>query len=116
MKTIGLLGGMSWESTIPYYRLINEGIKQRLGGLHSAQVLLHSVDFHEIEECQRRGEWDKTGDILAEAALGLQRAGAEGIVYVPIRCIKWRMPLSHVALCLSYTLRMPPDVQLPGPE
>lgn len=68
MKTIGLLGGMSWESTIPYYRLINEGIKQRLGGLHSAQVLLHSVDFHEIEECQRRGEWDKTGDILAEAA------------------------------------------------
>ena len=80
MKTIGLLGGMSWESTIPYYRLINEGIKQRLGGLHSAQVLLHSVDFHEIEECQRRGEWDKTGDILAEAALGLQRAGAEGIV------------------------------------
>lgn len=80
MKAIGLLGGMSWESTIPYYRLINEGIKQRLGGLHSAQVLLHSVDFHEIEECQRRGEWDKTGDILAEAALGLQRAGAEGIV------------------------------------
>ena len=80
MKTIGLLGGMSWESTIPYYRLINEGIKQRLGGLHSAQGLLHSVDFHEIEECQRRGEWDKTGDILAEAALGLQRAGAEGIV------------------------------------
>ncbi|EOQ52945.1 MULTISPECIES: amino acid racemase [Escherichia] len=80
MKTIGLLGGMSWESTIPYYRLINEGIKQRLGGLHSAQVLLHSVDFHEIEECQRRGEWDKTGEILASAALGLQRAGAEGIV------------------------------------
>lgn len=75
MKTIGLLGGMSWESTIPYYRLINEGIKQRLGGLHSAQVLLHSVDFYEIEECQRRGEWDKTGDILAGAALGLQRAG-----------------------------------------
>ena len=68
MKTIGLLGGMSWESTIPYYRLINEGIKQRLGGLHSAQVLLHSVDFHEIEECQRRGEWDKTGDILAGGA------------------------------------------------
>ncbi|MDF9346890.1 hypothetical protein OH693_13280 [Escherichia coli] len=66
---------MSWESTIPYYRLINEGIKQRLGGLHSAQVLLHSVDFHEIEECQRRGEWDKTGDILAEAALWLTAGG-----------------------------------------
>ncbi len=65
MKTIGLLGGMSWESTIPYYRLINEGVKQRLGGLHSAQILLHSVDFHEIELCQSRGEWDKAGDILA---------------------------------------------------
>ncbi|SQB42568.1 putative racemase [Citrobacter koseri] len=80
MKTIGLLGGMSWESTIPYYRLINEGIKTRLGGLHSASLLLHSVDFHEIEECQRQGEWDKTGDILAQAALGLQQAGAEAIV------------------------------------
>ena len=80
MKTIGLLGGMSWESTIPYYRLINEGVKQRLGGLHSAQILLHSVDFHEIELCQSRGEWDKAGDILAQAARGLQQAGAEGIV------------------------------------
>ena len=80
MKTIGLLGGMSWESTIPYYRLINEGIKQQLGGLHSASLLLHSVDFHEIEACQNRGEWDKAGDILAQAAIGLQQAGAEGIV------------------------------------
>ena len=80
MKTIGLLGGMSWESTIPYYRLINEGIKQQLGGLHSARLLLHSVDFHEIEACQSRGEWDKAGDILAQAAIGLQQAGAEGIV------------------------------------
>ncbi|MFH7827799.1 aspartate/glutamate racemase [Kluyvera chengduensis] len=80
MKTIGLLGGMSWESTIPYYRLINEGIKQRLGGLHSAQILLHSVDFHEIELCQSQGDWQKAGDILAQAAVGLQQAGAEGIV------------------------------------
>ena len=80
MKTIGLLGGMSWESTIPYYRLINEGIKQRLGGLHSASLLLHSVDFHEIEACQANGEWEKAGEMLAEAATGLQRAGAEGIV------------------------------------
>lgn len=80
MKTIGLLGGMSWESTIPYYRLINEGVKQRLGGLHSASLLLHSVDFHEIELCQSRGEWDKAGDILAQAALGLERAGAQGIL------------------------------------
>ena len=80
MKTIGLLGGMSWESTIPYYRLINEGVKAKLGGLHSASLLLHSVDFHEIEECQRSGEWEKAGDILADAAIGLQNAGAQGIV------------------------------------
>ncbi|WP_354692440.1 aspartate/glutamate racemase [Phytobacter sp. RSE-02] len=80
MKTIGLLGGMSWESTIPYYRLINEGVKAKLGGLHSASLLLHSVDFHEIEECQRSGEWEKAGDILADAAVGLQNAGAQGIV------------------------------------
>lgn len=80
MKTIGLLGGMSWESTIPYYRLINEGIKQRLGGLHSAQILLHSVDFHEIEVCQSSGDWQRAGEILAQAATGLQQAGAQGIV------------------------------------
>lgn len=80
MKTIGLLGGMSWESTIPYYRLINEGIKQQLGGLHSAPILLHSVDFHEIELCQSQGDWQKAGEILAQAAVGLQQAGAEGIV------------------------------------
>ena len=80
MKTIGLLGGMSWESTIPYYRLINEGVKAKLGGLHSASLLMHSVDFHEIEVCQRSGEWEKAGEILANAAVGLQNAGAEGIV------------------------------------
>ncbi|WP_154963835.1 aspartate/glutamate racemase [Klebsiella grimontii] len=80
MKTIGLLGGMSWESTIPYYRLINEGIKTRLGGLHSASLLQHSVDFHEIEVCQSSGDWERAGEILARAALGLQQAGAEGIV------------------------------------
>ncbi len=80
MKTIGLLGGMSWESTIPYYRLINEGVKARLGGLHSASLVLHSVDFHDIEACQSAGDWDRAGEILAEAAVGLQQAGAEGIV------------------------------------
>lgn len=80
MKTIGLLGGMSWESTMPYYRLINEGVKQRLGGLHSARILLHSVDFHEIEACQSSGEWHKAGEILAQAAQGLERAGAQGIL------------------------------------
>ncbi|MFZ4833354.1 amino acid racemase [Rouxiella sp. Mn2063] len=80
MKMIGLLGGMSWESTIPYYRSINEGVKQRLGGLHSAELLLHSVDFQRIEEYQVQGQWDKAGAVLAKAAKGLQDAGAEGIV------------------------------------
>ena len=80
MKTIGLLGGMSWESTIPYYRLINEGIKARLGGLHSASLLLPSVDFHEIDACQSSGDWQRAGELLAQAAAGLQQAGAEGIV------------------------------------
>jgi aspartate racemase len=105
MKTIGLLGGMSWESTIPYYRLINEGVKQRLGGLHSASLLLHSVDFHEIEACQASGEWDKAGEILAQAALGLERAGAEGILlctntmhkvasHIESRC---SLPFLHIA-------------------
>ncbi len=75
MKTIGLLGGMSWESTIPYYRLINEGVKQRLGGLHSAQILLHSVDFHEIELCQSQGDWQRAGEILAQAARAFSRRG-----------------------------------------
>lgn len=80
MKTLGLIGGMSWESTVPYYRLINEGIKHQLGGLHSAKLVLFSVDFHEIEACQAQGEWDKAGEMLADAACALQRAGAEGIV------------------------------------
>lgn len=80
MKTLGLIGGMSWESTVPYYRTINEGIKARLGGLHSAKIVLYSVDFHEIETCQASGEWDKAGQMLADAASALQRAGAEGIV------------------------------------
>lgn len=80
MKTIGLLGGMSWESTELYYRLINETVKSKLGGLHSAKIILHSVDFAEIEALQHKGEWNKTAEILSEAALGLKKAGAEFIV------------------------------------
>lgn len=80
MKTIGLIGGMSWESTVPYYRQINELIKERLGGLHSAKLVLFSVDFHEIEQLQHAGEWQKAGDILAQAAMALERAGADGLI------------------------------------
>ena len=80
MKTIGLIGGMSWESTIPYYRQINQRIKQQLGGLHSAKIILYSVDFADIEALQRSGDWDKAGELLAHAAVKLQAAGADCLV------------------------------------
>ena len=80
MRTLGLLGGMSWESTLPYYRLLNERVRERLGGLHSAKLLLYSVDFAEIETLQHRGEWDAAGQLLADAAVRLQQAGAEALV------------------------------------
>ncbi len=80
MKTLGLIGGMSWESTVPYYRTINEHIKQQLGGLHSARLFLHSVDFYDIEQLQAKGDWQQAGQILGDAAQSLARAGAEVIV------------------------------------
>ena len=80
MKTLGLIGGMSWESTVPYYRMINEHVKQQLGGLHSAKLFLYSVDFYEIEKLQMAGDWQQAGEILGNAARSLARAGAEVIV------------------------------------
>ncbi|KXZ03680.1 aspartate/glutamate racemase family protein [Bacillus cereus] len=80
MKTMGLIGGMSWESTSEYYRIINEEIKERLGGLHSAKCLINSVDFEEIERCQSSGDWDGAGEILGNAAYSLQKGGADFII------------------------------------
>ena len=80
MKTIGLIGGMSWESTVTYYKIINELVSRLLGGLHSAKIILYSVDFAEIEECQANGDWGKSADILSAAAMSLQKAGADFIV------------------------------------
>ncbi len=80
MKTIGLLGGMSWESTLPYYRIVNEVVRDQLGGLHSAKVVLWSVDFAEIEQLQRAQRWGEAGQVLAQAARALQAAGADCIV------------------------------------
>ena len=80
LKTIGLIGGMSWESTVTYYKIINETVKEKLGGLHSAKCILYSVDFQEIEECQANGNWEKSGEILGEAANNLEKAGADFIV------------------------------------
>ncbi|UAW97807.1 aspartate/glutamate racemase family protein [Halopseudomonas nanhaiensis] len=80
MKTIGLIGGMSWESTQTYYQLINQMVRERLGGLHSAKLVLYSVDFAEIEALQHRGDWDATARILGQAATSLQAAGADFLV------------------------------------
>ncbi|SEK76934.1 aspartate racemase [Pseudoxanthomonas sp. GM95] len=80
MQTIGLIGGMSWESTLPYYRILNETVRDALGGLHSAKVLLHSVDFHEIETLQHAGDWDAAGEAMAAAARSLHAGGADFIV------------------------------------
>ena len=80
MKTIGMIGGMSWESSLEYYRIVNEGVKTRLGGLHSAKCLMYSVDFAEVETLQHSGRWDEAGQMMVEAAAALQRGGADFIV------------------------------------
>ena len=80
MKTIGLIGGMSWESSLEYYRIINQAVKASLSGLHSARCILYSVDFAEIEVLQQEGRWQEAGDLLAAAGRSLQRAGADGLV------------------------------------
>lgn len=77
MKTIGMLGGMSWESTASYYKAINESVKRQLGGLHSAKICMYSVDFAEIEKLQHQGRWDETADILSKAARGIETGGAD---------------------------------------
>lgn len=105
MKTIGLIGGMSWESTVTYYQIINETVRDGLGGLHSAKILLYSVDFAEIEECQAKGEWERSGEILADAAMRLESAGADFIVIctntmhkvVSQIQAKIRIPIVHIA-------------------
>lgn len=80
MKKIGLIGGMSWESTQEYYRIVNEEVNTRIGGLHSAKIVVDSVDFDEIEKLQHVGEWDKLGDMLVESARNLERAGADCVL------------------------------------
>jgi aspartate racemase len=105
VKTIGLIGGMSWESTVPYYRQINETIKARLGGLHSARVVLYSVDFHDIEVLQREGDWDGAGQMLGRAARSLEAAGADFLVVctntmhkvAPVIEASVSIPLLHIA-------------------
>ncbi|MGE7768610.1 aspartate/glutamate racemase family protein [Peribacillus sp. NPDC096540] len=105
MKTIGLIGGMSWESSLEYYRLINEEVKTKLGGLHSAKCILYSVDFEEIEGYQAEGDWESSGKLLGDVAQSLEKAGAEIIVictntmHKVIRYIeeKVSLPILHIA-------------------
>ncbi len=80
MKTIGLIGGMSWESSLEYYRIINEGVKRKLGGLHSAKILMYSVDFEEIEKVQHQGKWDEATKLMIEAAQRLEKGGVDFVV------------------------------------
>jgi aspartate racemase len=105
LKVIGLIGGMSWESTVPYYCKINETIKERLGGLHSAKVILYSVDFYEIEQLQHAGNWEAAGSLLAHTARALEAAGADFLVLCTNTMHKVasaveaavRIPLFHIA-------------------
>ncbi|RRV09404.1 aspartate/glutamate racemase family protein [Pseudomonas sp. v388] len=80
MQTLGVIGGMSWESTTTYYKLLNEGVRDALGGLHSAPLILHSVDFAAIAALQKAGDWDRAGAQLADVARGLERAGAGALL------------------------------------
>lgn len=113
MKTIGLIGGMSWESTISYYQLINEGVKSALGGLHSAKILLYSVEFSEIEANQRSGNWEACGDILSNAAKSLEAGGADVILICTNTMHKVfeqvknsvSIPLLHIADAISVALQ-----------
>ena len=105
MKMIGLLGGMSWESTVPYYQQINEGIKAQLGGLHSAKIVLVSVDFHEIEMLQHQEDWETAGQQLAQSAQVIEAAGADFLVLctntmhkvVPTIASAIQIPILHIA-------------------
>ena len=120
MKTIGLIGGMSWESTLLYYQQLNEGIKQHLGGLHSAKIILYSVDFAEIEHYQANGQWDLAAQCLAEAGNRLKLAGADFLVLCTNTMHKvataiemeTNLPLLHIAdatglLGTSFTMEQP---------
>lgn len=112
MNTIGLLGGMSWESTLSYYKAINEGVKKRLGGLHSAQIALYSVDFDPIEKLQHEGNWDGTAEILTEAAQRIEAAGADFLLICTNTMHKVapqiesgiNIPLIHIADATAETL------------
>jgi aspartate racemase len=113
MKTIGLLGGMSWESTLEYYRALNRGVQAALGGLHSAKIVMHSVDFEPLEALMHRGEWDAIAALLGDAAVGLEKAGADFFLLctntmhkiAPLLEKRVDIPLLHIADATAEVLR-----------
>ncbi|MFN3881311.1 MAG: aspartate/glutamate racemase family protein [Nitrincola lacisaponensis] len=113
MKVIGMLGGMSWESTQTYYRAVNEGVKQALGGLHSAQILLYSVNFAEIERLQHEGRWDELAEMLSQAARSLEAGGADFLLIctntmhklAPQIAASIRIPILHLADATAVALQ-----------
>jgi aspartate racemase len=113
MKTIGLIGGMSWQSTVPYYRIINEVVSQQLGGLHSAKLILWNMDFEAIASLQRQDRWQEAGEVMADAARRLQQAGAESIVIctntmhklVPDMQPHLQIPILHIADATAQVIR-----------
>jgi aspartate racemase len=113
MKTIGLIGGMSWESTTTYYRLINEGVHKRLGGMHSARLLMHSFDFEDIAALQRQDDWNRCNEVLVEAGRGLKHAGAEVLLictntmHVAAAALAddTKLPVLHIADALGGAIR-----------
>lgn len=107
MKTIGLLGGMSWESTVPYYREINRRVAKAMGGLHSAKIVLYSVDFAEVEAQQVRGDWAQSARLLGDAARGLVAAGGEAIVICTNTMHKVAAEVEAPRACRFCTLRTP---------
>ena len=112
MKTIGLIGGMSWESTAEYYRIINEAVKKRLGGLHSAKIVMYSLDFEEIEQLQIQGKWDEATDLMVDAARKVEKAGADFVLICTNTMHKMaeeveasiNIPLLHIADVTAETI------------
>ena len=113
MKTIGMLGGMSWESSIEYYRIVNQTVKQRLGGLHSAECILYSVDFAEIEVLQQQNRWEEAARILVQAASNVERGGADLLIICTNTMHKLapeiqshiHIPLLHIADATAQAVR-----------
>ena len=113
MRTVGLIGGMSWESTLPYYRFVNERVRERLGGLHSSKLLLYSVDFAELEAMQRSGDWDAADVLMVDAARRLQAGGAGALAIcantmhrsVPAIESALGMPVLHIADATAKAVR-----------